>query len=323
MKICVAGEGAFGGIHLQCLANLDGVEVASLAGGVPAATRELASRWRIPHWSTSLEECLAQPGIEAVILATPTPLHAEQAVRCLQAGKHVLVEIPMADSLHDARRLVHAQRESGCIAMVGHTYRFTPGHRWLHSRFACGELQLQQLHVQTWFLRRTNINMFGQPRSWTDHLLWHHACHTVDLFQYMTGESVSEACALQGPTHPELGIAMDMSISLKTPSGALCSLSLSFNNDGPLGSTFHFICNKGTFASQQRDFRDGKGEPIDLSGLEGPANPVEGMQREFLAAIREGREPNASVTQCFNAMQTLDRIEAQLASRPARISATA
>jgi len=323
MKICVAGEGAFGGIHLQSLANLDGVEVASLAGGVADATQQLASRWRIPHWSTSLETCLAQPGIEAVILATPTPLHAEQAIRCLQAGKHVLVEIPMADSLREAQRLVRAHKESGRIAMVGHTYRFTPGHRWLRGRFASGELQLQQLQAQTWFLRRTNTNMFGQPRSWTDHLLWHHACHTVDLFHYLTGESVSETCALQGPAHPELGIAMDMSISLKTPSGGLCSLSLSFNNDGPLGSTFRFICNKGTFVSRQLDFRDGKGELIDLKGLDGAANPVEGMQREFLAAIREGREPNASVTQCLAAMQTLNRIEAQLGARPARTLASA
>jgi 2-hydroxy-4-carboxymuconate semialdehyde hemiacetal dehydrogenase len=323
VKVCVAGEGAFGGVHLQSLAKLDGVEVVSLAGGVASATQQLASRWRIPHWSTSLEECLAQPGIEAVILATPTPLHAEQAVRCLQAGKHVLVEIPMADSLGDAQRVVRAQRESGRIAMVGHTYRFTPGHRWLRGRLACGELQLQHLHVQCWFLRRSNTNMFGQPRSWTDHLLWHHACHTVDLFQYLTGELVSETCALQGPAHPDLGIAMDMSISLKTPSGVLCSLSLSFNNDGPLGNTFRFICNRGTFVSQQRDFRDGGGAPIDLAECKEPANPVEGMQREFLAAIGEGREPNASVSQCFNAMQTLDRIDAQLVPRLAGRAACA
>jgi len=322
MKICVAGEGAFGGVHLQSLANINGVDVASLAGGVEAATQELASRWRIPHWSTRLDECLAQPGIEAVILATPTPLHAEQAIRCLQAGKHVIVEIPMADSLQSAQRVLDAQKESGRIAMVGHTYRFTPGHRWLRHRFASGELQLQQLQVQTWFLRRSNTNMFGQPRSWTDHLLWHHACHTVDLFQYMTGESVDEVCALQGPPHPVLGIAMDMSIGLRTPSGALCSLSLSFNNDGPLGSTFRFICDKGTFVSQQREFRDGKGEPINLRELEGPTSPVEALQREFFAAIRAGREPNGSVTQSFDAMRTLDRIQAQLDSRPARQSAS-
>jgi 2-hydroxy-4-carboxymuconate semialdehyde hemiacetal dehydrogenase len=315
LKICVAGEGAFGGVHLQSLANLEGIEVASLAGGVPAATQELAGRWRIPHWSTSLEECLAQPGIEAVILATPTPLHAEQAIRCLRAGKHVIVEIPMADSLQDAHRVLQAQKESGRVAMAGHTNRFTPGHRWLRSRFETGELQLQQLQVQTWFFRRTNTNMFGQPRSWTDHLLWHHACHTVDLFQYLTGESVSEICALQGPAHPDLGIAMDMSIGLKTPSGVLCSLSLSFNNDGPLGSTFRFICDRGTFVSERREFRDGKGLPFALAGLGGPANPVEALQREFFAAIRDGREPNGSVLQCFGAMQTLDRIELQLGDR--------
>ena len=243
--ICLAGEGAIARRHMDGLERIDGVEVVSLAGGDSADTVEFAAERGIPHWSLELDECLARPGVEAVILATPTPLHVAQAERVLRAGKHVLVEIPMAESLAESEHLVAVQAETGLTAMVCHTRRFNPSHQWLHRRLAAGELSLQHLVVETFFFRRTNLNALGKPRSWSDHLLWHHACHSVDLFQYQTGEIASEAWAQQGPAHPELGIAMDMSVGLRVPSGALCSLALSFNNDGPLGTFFRYICDNG------------------------------------------------------------------------------
>ncbi len=314
MKLCVAGEGAFGQKHLQGLARIDGVEVVSLAGGLPDKTEAVAKKLGIPHWSTDLAESLAQPGVEAAILTTPTPMHAEQAEQCMRAGKHVEVEIPMADRLDAAERLVRIQEETGLVAMVGHTRRFNPSHQWIHRRIQSGELTIQQMDVQTYFFRRTNINAAGQPRSWTDHLLWHHACHTVDLFQYQTGEVASEAYALQGPMHPKLGIAMDMSIGLKVPSGAICTLSLSFNNDGPLGTFFRYICDNGTYIARYDDLFDGRENPIDVSKVDVSTDGIELQDREFLAAISEGREPNASVAQCLPAMQTLDRLEQSLKS---------
>ena len=314
MKLCVAGEGAFGQKHLQGLARIDGVEVVSLAGGLPDRTEAVAKKLGIPHWSTDLAESLAQPGVEAAILTTPTPMHAEQAEQCMRAGKHVEVEIPMADRLDAAERLVRIQEETGLVAMVGHTRRFNPSHQWIHRRIQSGELTIQQMDVQTYFFRRTNINAAGQPRSWTDHLLWHHACHTVDLFQYQTGEVASEAYALQGPMHPKLGIAMDMSIGLKVPSGAICTLSLSFNNDGPLGTFFRYICDNGTYIARYDDLFDGRENPIDVSKVDVSTDGIELQDREFLAAISEGREPNASVAQCLPAMQTLDRLEQSLKS---------
>ncbi|MES1257771.1 MAG: Gfo/Idh/MocA family oxidoreductase, partial [Acidobacteriota bacterium] len=236
MRIGLAGQGAFGIRHLEAIAKIDGIEVVTLAGGNPEGTAEVARRFGIPHWTQDLGESLRQPGVEAVILATPTPLHARQAEQCMRAGKHVMIEIPIADNLADSERLAAVQRETGVVAMGGHTRRFNPSHQWIHQHILAGELQVQQMDVQTYFFRRTNRNAAGQPRSWTDHLLWHHACHTVDLFQYQTGEPASEAFALQGPIHPALGIAMDMTIGMKVPSGALCTLSLSFNNKGPLGT---------------------------------------------------------------------------------------
>ena len=312
MKLALAGQGAFGIKHLEALANIDGVEVISLAGGSPASTEEVAKKWNIPHWTTDLAESLAQPRLEAVILATPTQMHAAQAEQSMRAGKHVEIEIPIADNLADAERLAQVQRETGVIAMGGHTRRFNPSHQWIHNRIKAGELKIQQMDVQTYFFRRTNTNALGKPRSWTDHLLWHHACHTVDLFQYQTGETASRAEGIQGPIHPELGIAMDMGILMKVPAGAICTLSLSFNNEGPFGTFFRYICDNGTYLARYDDLFDGHNNKIDLTGVAVSMNGIELQDREFIAAIREGREPNASVAQCLPAMKTLDRIERTL-----------
>jgi 2-hydroxy-4-carboxymuconate semialdehyde hemiacetal dehydrogenase len=312
MKVCLAGHGAFGIKHLEAMARIPGIEVVSVAGSNADAAREVAKQWDIPHWTANLAESLAQPGLDAVILTTPTQMHASQGVECMRAGKHVMIEIPMADSLADSERLVRTQRETGVVAMAGHTRRFNPSHQWMHQRIRAGEIKIQQMDVQTYFFRRTNINALGKPRSWTDHLLWHHACHTVDLFAYQCGEDVSECFALQGPKHPRLGIAMDMAIGLKSSSGAICTLSLSFNNDGPLGTFFRYICDNGTYIARYDDLLDGKNNPIDVSRVDVSMNGIELQDREFFAAIRERREPNASLAQCLPAMKVLDRLERQL-----------
>jgi 2-hydroxy-4-carboxymuconate semialdehyde hemiacetal dehydrogenase len=316
MKICLAGHGAFGIKHLEAMAKIPGIEVISLAGSNVQAAREVAQQWKIPHWTANLAESLAQPGLDAVILTTPTQMHAAQGVESMRAGKHVMIEIPMADSVADSERLVRVQQETGVVAMAGHTRRFNPSHQWVHKRVLAGELKILQMDVQTYFFRRTNTNALGKPRSWTDHLLWHHACHTVDLFAYQTGEAASQAYALQGPKHPVLGIAMDMSIGLKVRSGAICTLSLSFNNDGPLGTFFRYICDNGTYIARYDELLDGKNNPIDVSTVDVSMNGIELQDREFFAAIRDGREPNSSVAQCLPAMQTLGRLERQLDGAP-------
>ena len=310
MRICVAGAyGAFGIKHLDALAAIDEVEVTSVMGPSQDKIDALAAERGIGHAATTLEECLAQDNVDAVILATPTQLHAEQAIACMKAGKPVLVEIPMADSLADSEKIVKVQEETGVLCMAGQVRRFNPSHQWIHNKIEAGELNIQQMDVQTYFFRRSNMNAKGEPRSWTDHLLWHHACHTVDLFQYQTGEVVSEAYGLEGPHHPELGIAMDMSIGMKTPSGAICTLSLSFNNDGPFGTFFRYICDNGTYLARYDDLFDGKENPIDLSGVAVSNNGIELIDREFVSAIKEGREPNGSARQVLDAMRTLDKIE--------------
>ncbi|HRQ57215.1 MAG TPA: Gfo/Idh/MocA family oxidoreductase [Azoarcus taiwanensis] len=311
IKVALAGAGAFGIKHLDGINRIDGVEVVSLVGRRLEQTREVAEKYGIGHVTTELAESLALPEVDAVILCTPTQLHASQAMECLKAGKHVQVEIPLADSLADAEAVARLQKETGLVAMCGHTRRFNPSHQWVHNKIKAGEFAVQQMDVQTYFFRRTNMNALGQPRSWTDHLLWHHAAHTVDLFAYQAGEIV-QANAVQGPIHPELGIAMDMSIQLKSSSGAICTLSLSFNNDGPLGTFFRYIGDTGTYIARYDDLVNGKEEPIDVSRVDVSMNGIELQDREFFAAIREGREPNASVAQVLPCYKVLHQLEQQL-----------
>jgi 2-hydroxy-4-carboxymuconate semialdehyde hemiacetal dehydrogenase len=313
MRICVAGAyGAFGTKHLDALGAIDDVTVTAIMGPTQSKIEAVAAARGIGFASTSFDACLARADVDAVILATPTQMHASQAVACMKAGKPVLIEIPMADSLEDSQRICAVQKETGVMAMAGQVRRFNPSHQWIHNKINAGGLKVQQMDVQTYFFRRSNMNAKGEPRSWTDHLLWHHACHTVDLFQYQTGEVVSECFGLQGPHHPELGIAMDMSIGMKTPSGAICTLSLSFNNDGPLGTFFRYICDNGTYLARYDDLYDGRENQIDLSDVAISNNGIELIDREFVAAIREGRAPNGSVHDTLDAMRTLDRIEKSL-----------
>ena len=309
MKVCLAGAGAFGIKHIEGMQKIDGVEVVSLIGRELPKTQEVAKKFGIKHVSTNLADGLAIKEVDAVILCTPTQMHAAQAIACMKAGKHVQVEIPLADSLKDAEAVVALQKQTGLVAMCGHTRRFNPSHQWVNHKIRAGEFKIQQMDVQTFFFRRTNMNALGQPRSWTDHLLWHHAAHTVDLFQYQTGEAVAVAHAVQGPIHPNLGIAMDMSIQLKTTSGQLCTLSLSFNNDGPLGTFFRYIGNTGTYLARYDDLFNGKDEKIDVTKVDVSMNGIELQDREFFAAIRDKREPNSSVAKVLPCYQILHQLE--------------
>jgi 2-hydroxy-4-carboxymuconate semialdehyde hemiacetal dehydrogenase len=313
MKVMVVGPGAFGIKHLDGLKNIDGVEVVSLVGHNLEKARSVAEAYGIAHVADDLAEALVETDADAVILCTPTQMHAAQAIQCMEAGKHVQVEIPVADSWADAEAVMAKQKDTGLVCMVGHTRRFNPSHQWLHNRLAQGELNIQQMDVQTYFFRRKNINAKGEPRSWTDHLLWHHAAHTVDLFAYQAGSPIVQANAVQGPIHPELGIAMDMSIQMKTENGAICTLSLSFNNDGPLGTFFRYICDNGTYIARYDDLFDGKEEAIDVTQVDVSMNGIELQDREFVAAIREEREPNASISKVLPCYKVLYDLEQQLA----------
>ncbi len=312
MRIALAGAGAFGEKHLDGLKLIDGVEITSIISRTAEQAEAVAQKYGARHFSTELDDALARDDVDAVILCTPTQMHAAQAIACMNAGKHVQVEIPLADSWADAEAVMRKQQETGLVCMVGHTRRFNPSHQYVHDKIKAGEFAVQQMDVQTYFFRRKNINAKGEARSWTDHLLWHHAAHTVDLFAYQAGPIVA-GNILQGPIHPDLGIALDMSIQLKAQSGAICTLSLSFNNDGPLGTFFRYIGDTATYIARYDDLVNGKEEPIDVSRVAVSMNGIELQDREFVAAIRDGREPNSSVAKVLPCYKILHDLERQLA----------
>lgn len=315
VRIGVAGaNGAFGSKHLDALSQIDNVEIVAAMATTLDKANGVADQYSIPNRFDNYDDMLGMADLDAVILATPTQIHAEQGIKAMAAGKHVLIEIPMADTLADSEALVAKQKETGLVAMAGHVRRFNPSHQWVHNKIAAGELSIQQMDIQTYFFRRTNMNAKGEPRSWTDHLLWHHACHSIDLFRYQAGEDVTEVHAVQGPVHPDLGIAMDMSILMKTESGKLCTLSLSFNNDGPLGSYFRYICDNGTYIASYDDLFDGHNNQIDVSGVDVSLNGIELIDREFVSAILDNREPNSSLQQCLPAMKIMHEIEQKMTS---------
>ena len=312
MRIALAGAGAFGEKHLDGLRNIDGVEIASVISRRAEQAAEVARKYGAGHSATDLREALERDDVDAVILCTPTQMHADQAIQCMDAGKHVQVEIPLSDSWDDAQKVLQKQQETGLVCMVGHTRRFNPSHQYVKNRIDAGEFAIQSMDVETFFFRRKNMNAKGEPRSWTDHLLWHHSAHTIDIFQYMTGSKVITANAVQGPRHPELGIAMDMSIQLKTEAGQILTLALSFNNDGPLGTFFRYIGDTATYIARYDDLVTGREEPVDLSGVAISNNGIELQDREFVAAIREGREPNASVASVIDCYRVIGELAASL-----------
>ncbi|MFY9781934.1 MAG: Gfo/Idh/MocA family oxidoreductase [Acidimicrobiales bacterium] len=312
VRVAVAGAGAFGLKHLDALGRIDDVQVVAIVSRTLVQAREVADHYGVPLATTELQDVLNSPEVDAVLLCTPTQLHAAQTIATLEAGKHVMVEIPLADSWSDAQMVADVARDSGLVCMVGHTRRFNPSHQWIHQKTSTGELTVEQMDVQTYFFRRTNTNALGQARSWTDNLLWHHAAHTVDLFAYQSASAIDIAHVLAGPIHPELGIAMDMSIQLKGRSGALCTLSLSFNNEGPFGTFFRYICDSGTYLARYDDLVTGDNEPIDVSHVAVSLDGIELQDREFLRAIRDGDEPNSSIESVLPCYEVLGTLQAQL-----------
>lgn len=312
IRIALIGAGAFGEKHLAGLKNIPDAEVVTIVSASGAEARRLAEPNGIADFSDNYEATLQREDIDAVILTTPTPLHADQAIKAMDAGKHVEVEIPLADSWDDAKAVLSKQQGTGLVCMVGHTRRFNPSHQYVKHLVDAGELTVQSMDIETFFFRRTNTNAKGETRSWTDHLLWHHAAHSIDLFQYMTGAKVVQANILQGPRHRELGIAMDLSIQMQTDQGQILTLALSFNNNGPFGTFFRYIGDTATYIARYDDLVDGYEEPIDVSNVDVSMSGIELQDREFIAAIQEGREPNGAVAQVIDCYQVIADLAASL-----------
>jgi 2-hydroxy-4-carboxymuconate semialdehyde hemiacetal dehydrogenase len=306
MKIALAGTGAMGEVHAKALRNIAGVEVVSVAGRTEEHAKEFAAKWNIPYASADLEACIDQPGVDAVILTTPSDQHCEQTLLALGKGKHVQVEIPMALNLADSQRMLQAQKQAGRVLMVTHTRRFANPHREIRRRIREGTFRLYHMVVETYFFRRTNLNMFGQPRSWVDNLLWHHGCHSVDLAQWILDDPNWDAWGQRGPDHPELKIPMDISVAMKSTSGVLFTMAMSFNNKGPFGGFYRYIGEEETYKVYRDSMTDSEGKEVEFADT---TLAFDRQDIEFVSAIREGREPESSAASVVPTMALLDKID--------------
>jgi 2-hydroxy-4-carboxymuconate semialdehyde hemiacetal dehydrogenase len=309
MKVCLAGTGAMGVVHMKALHKLDDVQVVAIASRTEPSGRAFAEEWKIPFHSTSLEACIDQPGVDAVILTTPSDQHANQTILALSKGKHVQVEIPMALNLADSERMLDAAKRAGTTCMVTHTRRFSSPHREIKRRIREGTFHLHHLVVETYFFRRTNLNMHGQPRSWVDNLLWHHGCHSVDIAQWVLDDPDWDVWGQKGPDHPVLGIPMDLTVAMKTKKGTLFSMAMSFNNKGPFGGFYRYIGEEETYKIYRDSMTDSEGTDVPLDATAA----FDRQDAEFVSAIRERREPESSIASCVPTMRLLDRIDASMA----------
>jgi 2-hydroxy-4-carboxymuconate semialdehyde hemiacetal dehydrogenase len=305
MKIALAGTGAMGEIHVKALAKIEGVEVVSIAARTNESAKAFAEKFDIPFASDNLEACIDRPGVDAVILTTPSDQHHDQTVMALEKGKHVQVEIPMALNLKDSQHMLDVARKAGKVCMVTHTRRFASPHREIRKRIQNGTFHLHHMVVETYFFRRTNLNMHGQARSWVDNLLWHHGCHSVDLAHWVLDEPNWECWGQKGPHHKELGIPMDLSVAMKSPKGPLFTMAMSFNNKGPFGGFYRYIGEEDTFKVYRDSMTDSEGKEVPLE----PMIAFDRQDVEFVAAIREGREPESSAASVVPTMALLDKID--------------
>lgn len=305
MKICLAGTGAMGEIHAKALAKIDDVEIVSIAARTEEGAKEFAAKWKIPFASSNLEACIDRPGVDAVILTTPSDQHCSQTLMALAKGKHVQVEIPMALNLADSQKMLEASKSAGKTLMITHTRRFAAPHREIRKRIQEGTFHLHHMVVETYFFRRTNLNMHGQPRSWVDNLLWHHGCHSVDLANWILNEPNWQAWGQKGPDHPELKIPMDISVAMKSKKGPLFTMAMSFNNKGPFGGFYRYIGEEETYKVYRDDMTDSEGNKVTLD----PMPAFDRQDIEFVSAIREGREPESSAASVVPTMALLDQID--------------
>ena len=305
MKICLAGTGAMAAVHAKALKRIDGVEIVSVNSREAESGKKFAAEHGVGHSSTDLAECIDRPGVDAVILTTPSAMHADQTVLALSRGKHVQVEIPMSLNLPDARRIVAAAEQSGRICMVTHTRRFSAPHREIKKRIREGTFRLHHLVVETYFFRRTNLNMHGQPRSWVDNLLWHHGCHSIDIAQWALDDANWDVWGQKGPDHPVLGIPLDLTVAMKSQKGPLFTMAMSFNNKGPFGGFYRYIGEEDTYKVYRDSMTDGEGREVALDAVAA----FDRQDVEFTSAIREGRQPESSAASCLPTMVLLDRID--------------
>ena len=309
MRLTFLGYGGIAEEHAQAFKRLgaagEGVQFSAVMGRVEESARRFADRHGFERATVSLDEALDCPA-DAVVIASPSDLHAEQTVACLRAEKHVLCEIPLSVNLDDALEAARFAESSSKQLMICHTQRFFPTLQELRRRVENGDFRLKQIVCRWGFLRRKNENWKGQKRSWTDNLLWHHGAHVIDMAVWMLGETeIVDVKGILAPPTPPLNIPLDLNMCFKTASGAVVSAAMSYNTRRPFHD-YLFIGEEETYR-----YQNGKLYAADQVVYEGGASALEAQNAEFLAAVRGNRAPSVSAEEIMPAMRILQAVQDQ------------
>ena len=305
LSLAVVGYGMTAQSHSRTF-NADGHHLRWLVGRVPERAKAFAEQHGYAYHGASLDDALSDPEVDAVVLCTPSEQHEAQAIACLDSGKHVLIEIPIAMSLRGAQRVAEKARASGRVAMVAHTHRYHPGIRLAKAEIDAGRLTPHSITSRYMFLRRENVGASGYRRSWTDNLLWHHGCHAVDTALWLVGARVREVetTAIVALPDAVLGAPLDLALVLRTATDRLVNVSMSYNSHL---SRYDYVV---VGHQDTLDIRDGvlrerfTTGPVETSRDAGPS-PVVQQNREFVDAIREGRAAAIAPDDVLPAMEAL------------------
>jgi 2-hydroxy-4-carboxymuconate semialdehyde hemiacetal dehydrogenase len=306
MNICMVGYGMMGQWHSEALKNTDAV-LHTIVGRRPEATKDFAEKYGYRKWTTSLDEALADPAIDVVILATPSEQHEEQAIKSLTAGKHTLIEIPIAMSLRGAERVVAAGEKSGKTYGLSHPMRFRREREALRARVAAGEETIRHIAGRFFIKRLVNVGATGYQRSWIDNILWHHFCHFVDLGQFMLDPGPTPSVqSYLGQLHPKTGIPMECIVMLET--GADQTLLV----HGSYHATYRFY-DKLIVTDRETYFFDILAGTMRTSAgvtqIESEQDNAARIITDFIDAVRTNRAPLADGPSVLKTMRVLQTVQ--------------
>jgi len=310
MNICMVGYGMMGVWHSQALLRPElgsDVVLHTAVGRRPEAVQEFAQRFGYRRWTTSLDEALADPAIDVVILASPSEQHEKQALACFAAHKHVLIEIPIGLSLASAERVVAAGERAGVVWGLCHPMRFRRERMALRERIAAGEEHIRHIAGRFFLKRLTNQGVTGYARSWTDNILWHHFCHFVDLGMFLLEYApIRRVQGHLGPLHPTTGVPMEAVVLAETEDGRTLLVNGSYHADFRYNDKL-IVTDRDTyfFDTVTATLRTSAG----VVAIDAEQANLARVIDDFLAAVREGRPPLAAGPTVLPAMRVLQAVQ--------------
>ena len=310
LACAVIGYGGIAEFHTEALKRIDGIHLHTVMGRRAEPTEAFKAKHGFQKATTDYDAVLSNADIDAIIIGSPSELHFEQASQALDAGKHVLVEIPLALSHKGARDLAGMTRHTDCKLMVAHTRRFDPAGIFLKDFVASGKAGHihQHQHYSFWF-RHQNVGWTGYQRSWTDDVVFHHGCHLVDFSRWIVDAPVRRVRGELAPLHSETGTSLDVSLLIRYANETIGTISLSYNAQQSARGNL-FICEKGTI--------NHTGKTVTLNGeiiyetSEAEESAILTQNREFISAIRENRTPSCNADNAVDALVLLQEVYDQM-----------